>query len=185
MKYYNADIAYEIGDNVYCILSTHSNPNVLIPVKAKVTDVQWNAVNPLYKIRVTKFFESLQFLEETFLNMGFRNSFESPKIKRPVLSTKVYRTVEEFTAIINKDNEFVVDGTMCVQKLEELEELFESIEFYIISTYLKDLKTHTTRSFLKGPFKLTKKEFDDKFKSVMTDNFNTYKINIHKYLCSL
>lgn len=185
MKYYNADVAYEIGDNIYCILTTHSNPNILIPVKAKVTDVQWDAVNPLYKIRVTKFFESLPFLEEYFLNMGFRISFDSPKIKRPVMSTKSYKTVEDFTYIINKDNEFVVDGTLCVKKQEQLEELFESIEFYIISTYLRDLKAHMTRSFLKGPFKLTQVEFNDKFKSSMSDKFSEYKTNINKYLQSL
>lgn len=185
MKYYNADVAYEIGDNIYCILTTHSNPNVLIPVKAKVTDVQWDAVNPLYKIRVTKFFESLPFLEENFLNMGFRFSFESTKIKRPVLSTKVYKTVEEFTYIISKDNEFVVDGTLCVRKQEQLEELFESIEFYIISTYLRDLKSHVTRTFLQGPFKMTKMEFNDKFKLCMSENFEKYKTNINKYLQSL
>lgn len=185
MKYYNADVAYEIGDNIYCILTTHSNPNILIPVKAKVTDVQWDAVNPLYKIRVTKFFENLPFLEEYFLNMGFRISFDSPKIKRPVMSTKSYKTVEDFTYIINKDNEFVVDGTLCVKKQEQLEELFESIEFYIISTYLRDLKAHMTRSFLKGPFKLTQVEFNDKFKSSMSDKFTEYKTNINKYLQSL
>lgn len=185
MKYYNADVAYEIGDNIYCILTTHSNPNILIPVKAKVTDIQWDAVNPLYKIRVTKFFESLPFLEEYFLNMGFRISFDSPKIKRPVMSTKSYKTVEDFTYIINKDNEFVVDGTLCVKKQEQLEELFESIEFYIISTYLRDLKSHMTRSFLKGPFKLTQVEFNDKFKLCMSDNFAEYKTNINKYLQSL
>lgn len=185
MKYYNADVAYEIGDNIYCILTTHSNPNILIPVKAKVTGVQWDAVNPLYKIRVTKFFENLPFLEEYFLNMGFRISFESPKIKRPVMSTKSYKTVEDFTYIINKDNEFVVDGTLCVKKQEQLEELFESIEFYIISTYLRDLKAHMTRSFLKGPFKLTQVEFNTKFKESMSDKFEEYKTNINKYLQSL
>lgn len=182
MKYYNVDVSYEIGDTIFCILSTHSNPNILIPVRAKVTGVQWDAVNPLYKIRVTKFFENLLFLEENFLNMGFRTSFENTKIKRPVMTTKVYKTVEDFTAIINKDNEFVVDGTMCVKKEEQLKELFESIEFYIISTLIRDLKTHTTRNFLDGPFKLTRGEFNNKFKLCMSDNFEKYKTNINKYL---
>ncbi|WP_296864362.1 hypothetical protein [uncultured Methanobrevibacter sp.] len=185
MKYYNADVSYEIGDNVYCILTTHSNPNIIIPIKAKITDVQWDAVNPLYKIRVTKFFENLQYLEENFINSGYRTSFESAKIKRPVMSTVVYKTVEEFTAIINKDNEFVVDGTLCVRTQEQLSELFETIEFYIISTYLRDLKSHVTRSFLDGPFKMTKLDFNNKFKECMESKFTEYKTNINKYLQSL
>ena len=185
MKQYKVDDSYQINDNIYCILSTHSNPNILIPVKAKITDIQWDAVNPLYKVRVTKFFDNLTFLEDTFLNMGFRNSFESSKIRRPNLSSIAYKNIDEFTIIINKDNEFVVDGTLCVKTLEQLEDLFESIEYYIISNYVRDLKNHLTRNFLNGPFKTTRQEFNENFRNAYEEKFKKYNVNIYKYLQSL
>lgn len=185
MKYYNAERFYEPGEKLYCVLTTPSSPNVIIPVKAQVVSSQWDSVSPLYSVKILNFYESLNYLEENFLNCAYRYDLNTNKTKRPVMSTIAYKTVEEFTAVIHKDNTFVVDGTVCVNSKTQLEELFESIQFYIISTTIRDLKHHFTRPFLNGPFKMTKNEFDNRFKSCFGESFERYKVNIHKYLATL
>ena len=45
------------GEITHALLSSNSNPNILIPIKAVIKDVKYNEINPQYLIKVTKFYD--------------------------------------------------------------------------------------------------------------------------------
>lgn len=187
MKYRNQEETYNIGSVIYCLLSTPTNPNILFPIRAKVLDLQWDAVNPLYKVKIIKFYDSINFIEENFFNLKFRYEFESTKIKAPKISSKRYKNMDELVSIINLDtnNVFVVDSLMCVESKEDLDDLFESVQFYLITNAMKTIKMQCTRLSLTGPFNMSKNEFDKMFTEWFKEKFSEYRINIAKYLKSM
>ena len=51
------------GETIYALLSSYSHPNILIPVKAIVKDVKYDEINPVYLIKVVKFYDNILFLK--------------------------------------------------------------------------------------------------------------------------
>lgn len=187
MKYRNQEETYNIGSVIYCLLSTNTNPNILFPIKAKVMDLQWDAVNPLYKVKILKFYDNINFIEENFFNLKYRYEFETTKIKQPKMLSKRYKTIDELVNNINLDptNLFVVDSLMCVDSKEDLDDLFESVQYYLITNAMKMVKLQCTRNSLKGPFSMNKKEFETMFTEWFKEKFGEYHINIARYLKSM
>ena len=75
---------------------------------------------------------------------------------------------------------------MCTKTRVQLQELFEKVQFYIISKNLKEIKTVASRPFYKGPMSVdSKKEFNVRFKKTWADKFQKTRIDIEKYLKSL
>ena len=75
---------------------------------------------------------------------------------------------------------------MCTKTRIQLQELFEKVQFYIISKNLKEIKTISNRPFYKGFFSVdSKKEFNIRFKKGWVDKSNDHRIDIEKYLKSL
>jgi hypothetical protein len=75
---------------------------------------------------------------------------------------------------------------MCTKTKVDLEQLFEKVQFYIISKNLKEIRENAVRPFLKGSFSLdSTQEFDNRFKKGWADKFERSKIDINKYLASL
>ena len=64
------------GEEIYALLTSHSHPNVLIPVKAVVKDVKYDDVNPLYQIKAVKFYDDIRFLKKYLFDMSFQNVFD-------------------------------------------------------------------------------------------------------------
>ena len=48
---------FDKGQIVYCLLASHTNPSILLPIKGIIMDSKWDPVNPLYQIRIVKFYE--------------------------------------------------------------------------------------------------------------------------------
>tara|TARA_R100000908_G_C3684237_1_gene101447 strand:- start:98 stop:661 length:564 start_codon:yes stop_codon:yes gene_type:complete len=180
---------FDKGQIVYCLLASHTNPNILLPVKGKILDSKWDPVNPLYQIRIIKFYDNMKFIKQHFFDMNFRHVFEN-RARKMILKAKDYKTVKSLEERLNeKDRErfyVVVESVMCTKTKVSLSKLFEKVQFYMISKNLKEIKEISARPFFKGPLSLDSvKEFDARFKKGFYDKFMMSDIDIDKYLNSL
>lgn len=177
------------GQHVYCLLSSHNRPNVIIPVKGLIVDTAWDPVNPLYKIKIIKMYDNMKFLKTYFFDMNFRYEFDYRARKMPV-KKEDFKTTKALEDRFN-ENDYtrfyvIVESVMCTKTKVDLQKLFERVQFYIISKNLKEFREISTRPFFKGSLSLdSTQEFDVRFKRGWSDKFETAKIDITKYLNSL
>tara|TARA_R110000803_G_scaffold59157_3_gene117564 strand:+ start:2135 stop:2698 length:564 start_codon:yes stop_codon:yes gene_type:complete len=177
------------GQTVYCLLASHTNPNILLPVKGVILDSKWDPVNPLYQIRIIKFYDNMKFLKRHFFNMNFRHVFEN-KARKLTLKSEDFKTVSSLEERLNDTDRarfyVVIESVMCTKTKVSLSGLFEKVQFYMISKNLKEIRDISTRPFFKGPLSLDSvKEFDVRYKKSWYDKFKLSNFDIDKYLNSL
>ena len=177
------------GQTVYCLLASHTNPNILLPVKGTILDSKWDPVNPLYQIRIIKLYDNMKFLKQHFFDMNFRHMFEN-RARKMILKAEDFKTTRALESRLNdKDRErfyVVIESVMCTKTKVGLSELFEKVQFYMISKNLKEIRDISTRPFFKGPLSLDSvKEFDTKYKIGWSEKFKKGGLDIDKYLNSL
>ncbi len=177
------------GNYVYCLLSSHTRPNVQIPVKGLIIDTKWDSVNPKYQIRILKFYDTMAFLKKNFFDMNFHHQFNK-KAKQISLKESEFKNVQVLEKRLNDDDRekfyLVVDSIMCTKTRVQLQELFEKVQFYLISKSIKEIKSITTRPFYKGSFSVdSKKEFNIRFKKGWEDKITDPIKDIESYLRSL
>jgi hypothetical protein len=177
------------GQFVYCLLASHTNPNILLPVKGVILDSKWDPVNPLYQIRIIKLYDNMKFLKQHFFGMNFRHEFEN-RARKMILKSEDFKTTKALEDRLNdKDRErfyVVIESVMCTKTKIGLSELFEKVQFYMISKNLKEIRDISTRPFFKGPLSLdSPKEFDARYKKGWADKFERNALDINKYLDSL
>ena len=180
---------FDKGQTIYCLLASHTNPNILLPIKGIIMDSKWDPVNPLYQIRITKFYDSMRFLNKYFFDMNFRHVFEN-RARKMILKKEDYKTAKVLEERLNDtDRErfyIVIESVMCTKTKVNLSALFEKVQFYIISKNLKEIRETSVRPFFKGALSLDSvKEFDARYKKGFYDKFERGKIDIDKYLNSL
>ena len=177
------------GQIVYCLLSSFSRPNVLLPVKGIIMDTAWDTVNPQYKVRIVKMYDNMKFLKEHFFEMNFKYEFDNRARKLPLKKDdfKNVRSLEERFDEKDRERFFViVESVMCTKTKKDLQNLFEKVQFYIISKNLKEIKETASRPFYKGVLAVDSgNEFDVRFKKGWSDKFKGTDIDIQKYLSSL
>ena len=177
------------GQFVYCLLASHTNPNILLPVKGVILYSKWDPVNPLYQIRIIKLYDNMKFLKQHFFGMNFRHEFEN-RARKMILKSEDFKTTKALEDRLNdKDRErfyVVIESVMCTKTKIGLSELFEKVQFYMISKNLKEIRDISTRPFFKGPLSLdSPKEFDARYKKGWADKFERNALDINKYLNSL
>jgi hypothetical protein len=177
------------GQYVYCLLSSYTKPNVLIPVKGIIIDTAWDPVNPLYKIKIIKLYDNIKFLKTYFFDMNFKYEFDNRARKMPI-KREDFKTTQALEKRLNESDYerfyVIVESVMCTKTKVNLQKLFERVQFYIISKNLKEIREISTRPFFKGSLSLdSTKEFDIRFKRGWADKFETAQIDINKYLFTL
>ena len=109
------------------LLASHTNPNILLPVKGVILDSKWDPVNPLYQIRIIKLYDNMKFLKQHFFGMNFRHEFEN-RARKMILKSEDFKTTKALEDRLNdKDRErfyVVIESVMCTkQKLVFLDYL--------------------------------------------------------------
>jgi len=177
------------GQIVYCLQASHSRPDILLPVKGLIIDTSWDPVNPLYKIKITKMYDNMGYLKKYFFDMNFKYEFDNRARKMPLKKEDFKTTKSLEDRFKEKDQErfyVIVESVMCTKTRIDLQELFERVQFYIISKNLKEIRETSARPFFKGCLSLdSTKEFDVRFKKGWKDKFEKSDIDIDKYLNSL
>lgn len=177
------------GDVIHALVSAQSKPDIIFPVRAIIIDTKWDPANPKYLIKIQKFFDSLDFLKKHYLNTNFTRSLKgvcgilplkkAEFIKRSDLEIRINQTDAKKFYI-------VVDSVMCVKSKRDLKDLFNRIQFYLISKRFKEIKEISTRSFFNGKMSLdSKQEFNIRFKNGWGSLFDNDDLDLDKYLHSL
>jgi len=177
------------GDRVYALLSSYAEPNIMIPVGGKIVDTKWDPVNPVYKIRILKFFDSLHFIKKHMFDMKFKYEFDGRARLMP-LKREDYNVIGDLEKrFLDTDAErfyVIVESIMCTKTKILLKDLFENVQFYIISKNLKEIREISARPFFRDSSLSVDSgyEFDARFKKGWADKFSE-PMTIEKYLKSL
>jgi len=165
------------GEITHALLSSNSNPNILIPVKGVIKDVKYNEINPQYLIKVTKFYDTISFLKKYLFNMAFENKIgrRSRKLK---LNAEDINSMEDLLEVFNSEDEskyyFIVDSIMCVKLKADMVDLFSRIQDHLIERGFRESREKMIRTFYKGKYKLDSvNEFNVRLKRFLSDKFKS------------
>jgi len=107
-------------------------------------DTKWDPINPKYQIRILKFYDTMKFLKTNFFEMNFHHTFDK-RARLIGLKKDEFTNVQVLEKRLNDtDREkfyLVIDSIMCTKTRVQLEELFERVQFYLISKNLKRKKS--------------------------------------------
>lgn len=164
------------GEHIHCLITNSKFPNVLIPVRAFIHDIQFSEKMPRYQIRITRFYDDVDFLKRYMFGMKYDKSFEGGYTKFN-LSRQRFKTRKELEDQINSNWEsylIVVDSVMCAKTYSEINELYTNIQDFLIEKKLKELFELSNRSsYSSGKyFYKSRGIFEAHLKKFLGDRFN-------------
>ena len=180
---------YAKGEQIHALLSSFTHPNILMPVKAIIKDVKWDDKNPEYLIKILKFYDNFHFLKKYLFNMNFAHSL-TDKARKYRLKFEDFKTTADIENRLNMPDAaryyVVVDSIMAVKAKGDMKELFNKIQYYLISKKLQECKELMTRSFYNGTMKLdSAAEFDKRLTKFISDKFALKGEDFNHYLKGL
>jgi len=163
------------GEYCHALISSPSNPNILIPVRGLIYDVKMDEFNPQYQIKIIKFYDDINFLKRYLFGYKFPGDFGS-KSTMFNFKRKDYSTCEEFESRIRDGKNWerylvVADSVMCTKTEAEIKELFNKVQTFIIEKHLKEVFEHVNRSYYRSGqyYFQTKDEFVIALKKFLKD----------------
>lgn len=177
------------GEVVHTLLTATNTPNTFIPVKGIIKDIEWDQENPKYLIKVLKFYDSIIFLKKHLFDMNFwHSSGTKPRVLR--LKRGDFKTVIELKDRLDQPDEerfYIYTYSLLTLKTKvEMRELFNKMQYFMISKKLSELKELTTRPFYRGVLKIdTEAEYLIMLKDFLKDMFDRKNEDIDQYLKSL
>lgn len=172
------------GEKIFALLTSNSNPNILIPIKAVVKDVRYDEVNPRYLLKAIKFYDNILFLKKYLFQMSFSNSFDKRARNLP-LNPDTIKNKEELYEVMSENEKryyFVVDSIMTKKFKGELFELFNKIQDHLIEKRFRECKEFMTRIKYTGTYKLTgDAEFETRLKNFVGDKIKNKGMPFGKY----
>ena len=66
------------GERIHTLITNTMHTNVMFPVMAVIHDVEFTNKIPRYQIRITKFYDDLNFLKRYLFNMNYEKDFQLP-----------------------------------------------------------------------------------------------------------
>jgi hypothetical protein len=136
------------GESIHVLISNNRYNNIVFPVKAIIHDVEFNDKMPRYQIRITKFYDELDFLKRYMFDMKFDRNFNGVLTSFRI-SRQKFSNVKDFQNYIDSKWEtylVVVDSVMCVRTYNEINELYNNIQDFFIEKTIKDLYELSTRN---------------------------------------
>lgn len=174
------------GEHIHVLISNNRYNNIVFPVKAIIHDVEFNDKMPRYQIRITKFYDDLDFLKRYMFDMKFDRNFEGALTSFRI-SRQKFSNVKDFQNYIDSKWEtylIVVDSVMCVKTHKEINELYNNIQDFFIEKTIKDLYELSTRNtYSNGSYYYGSKGiFEAHIKKFLGDRAGTSKDYFEKLL---
>jgi len=166
---------YHKGEKIFCLLTSHTHPNVFIPVSAVVQEMKWDEINPIYRVKIIRFYDNITFLKKYLKRMRFSNTFGAkPGVWK--LDDEDLKTVTALTKKIREGEKkyyLTVDSVLCTKYEHDMRELFAKLIFFLIGRDLQYIKENSTRSFYRGDLKFDSiQEFKTRFEKFFSDKFS-------------
>lgn len=139
------------GEYCHALISSTTNPNILIPIRGLIYDVLMDEHNPQYQLKIVKFYDDINFLKRYLFWHKFQKNFAGKdawfKFKR-----SDFNTVEQFESEITNENNWkrftvVADSVMCTRSEAEIFDLFNTVQTFLIEKAIKDMFEMSTRTF--------------------------------------
>ena len=170
---------------MYALLSSHTHPNILIPVKAIVKDVKYDEINPEYFIKITKFYDNILFLKKYLLNMNFSNKFNKRARNFPLDSSKFTNKQELLESISGKNEStyyLIVDSIMTKKWKGEMVELFNKVSDHLIQKRFQENREMMTRIFYSGKYRMSgEAEYNARLSKFIGDKLKDAGVSIIEF----
>lgn len=162
----------KVNSICHALLSSPSNPNILIPIKGVIREVKYDESNPLYRVQILKFYDHLFFVKKNFVNKSFRHNFKK-KPKTFWINTDNVKTIHDLeNLMIEEKNWVVIDSLLVFKYKNEMQDMFNKIQEFLILKNIKEWRNNSTRSFYKGKLHIKSKyEFDVRMAKMIQDMF--------------
>lgn len=179
---------FDVGSFVHALIFSTSNPEILIPIKATVRDLQFDNQLPRYKLRIVKFYDSWAFLKEHFVDQSFNQAFNKPSV--PFLIPKTTKSVGDLEDYFFncKFQSVCIDEVYVFKTKIEMMGVLNKIQDFQIIKYLRLVKDMSMRTIYQSPFRVMdgleyktrlRKMYIDKFGS--EEAFNSMYDDIYCY----
>lgn len=157
----------------HALITSSTYPNILIPAKVVIKDVKFDESNPQYLVKIIKFYDNTHFIKAYFMNMPFKNKIGQ--------RSRIIEFVSDFKPKIPDDiinhmsiNEHkyyvVVDSISCSRYKNDMQEMYNKIQSYLIEKDIDNIKSLCTRPYYTGTYALpTKNEFFGRLKKMLVD----------------
>lgn len=174
------DKIFDKGDKCYFLLSSSNEPNILIPSNGIILDFKFENNNPVYQIKLNRFYDSIFFLKNHLYNMFFYTKFNQTHKQR--LTLDEFDNLNDLNGfLINGNITVIVNSLMVFDNKEELTFHFNKLNFYFISLATYNLKEATTRTLYNDFLKVsTGTQFKEKFKTFIGDKYDA--VTVEKFL---
>lgn len=158
------------GETIYALISNNRYSNIVFPIKAIIHDVEFDEKMPRYQVRILKMYDDIDFIKRFMFDMRFDKNFNGGVTVFKSNRTQ-FKTIGQFQEYLDKNWEthlIVIDSVMCTKRLNELTELYNKIQDFLIEKAIRDLyelanrKSYTTGQYYyksKGVFEAHIKKF--------------------------
>jgi hypothetical protein len=166
------DVLLDKKSICHALLYSTSSPEVVIPIKGVIEDIHFEEDIPHYTIKLIKFYDNINFLKEHFIGKPFLlkykakpKSFQIPKFNN-VIEIETW-FIDECT------HRFCVESSFVVRTKNEMMELFNKIEDYLLIKHIRSIRESSLRSLYSGSLKITSKvEFKERLRRMYGDRFD-------------
>ena len=132
----------------YCLLSSFNEPNILIQCQCVIDDVKIKNDEIIYKVKLLKIYDCLDFLRNHFYNMLFYTEFDQPHKFKLTLDANVSSMSEFNNMLREKQQCILVSGLMTFPTKVEMQNIFDKLNMYFICLNIFALK----ESLLRNPY---------------------------------
>ena len=160
----------------HALLTSPSDPEIILPIKGVIEDVFFDEDMPLYSIRIIKFYDNIHFLKDNFFDKPFHTNYKGKS--KPIVVPKTIKSVAELDTWFGENSKyrFIIESNLVVRNKNEMMELFNKIQEYIICKNLRAVRTIILRATYDGPLKLNSTaEWENRLERGFSDLFPTVK----------
>lgn len=158
----------------HALLTSSSDPEIMIPVKGVIEDVFFEEDIPVYSIRIVKFYDNIHFLKTSFIAKPFLTNYRGKP--KPLYIPKEIKTLNEIENWLSEKSKyrFCVESNLVVRTKLEMLELYNKIQEYLILQKLRAIKKIVLRTPYEGPMKLnSSEEFNNRVRRAFADLFDS------------
>lgn len=178
---------YVKGQTVWALLTSFTNPEVLIPVKGIIKEIKYHELNPEYQIQVIKFYDSVKFLKKNLVGMIVAHDFKKRprRFNKQIDHITTIDALNDFIAL--PENEwhfnFIVESIMVTGSHTKTMNLYNRMQDFLIERKLRELREFSIRLGYKGKYKFSgAAEFHNKLQKMIGDKVEKQGIKWKLYI---
>lgn len=158
------------GNVAFFLLNSTANPNTLFQCKGIVSDVKMDMYSIEYIIRITDFYDDIDFIIDNVYYMQFYKSFKNDT---KTFNVPFFNSVGELNDYLKTvEIEFSINYFNVFNLKTDMEDVFDKLNYYFVSHYIKLLEETACRSNYKGVLRINSKGvFQNFLKELYKDRF--------------